>query len=78
MLGEYRVEGSVHVPVELTRFSDAWEAVVRDPREFLPVTDAKLYSVADGQMLVNAGFIQVRKADVKAAFTADASRALEA
>ena len=78
MLGEYRVEGLVHVPVELTRFSDAWEAVVRDPREFLPVTDAKLYSVADGQMLVNAAFIQVRKKDVKAAFTADASRALEA
>ena len=78
MLGEYRVEGLVHVPVELTRFSDAWEAVVRDPREFLPVTDAKLYSIADGQMLVNAAFIQVRKHDVKAAFTADASRALEA
>jgi hypothetical protein len=29
-------------------------------------------------MLVNAAFIQVRKHDVKAAFTADASRALEA
>jgi DNA-binding response OmpR family regulator len=78
MMGEYRVEGQVHVPVELTRFSDAWEAVVRDPREFLPVTDAKLFSIADGQMLVNAAFIQVRKQDVKAAFTADASRALEA
>jgi len=77
MLGEYRVEGEVYVPVELTRFSDAWEAVVRDPREFLPVTNAKLFS-AEGQMLVNAAFIQVRKEDVRAAFTADASRALEA
>ena len=78
MMGEYRVEGQVHVPVELTRFSDAWEAAIRDPREFLPVTDAKLFSTADGQMLVNAAFIQVRKQDVTAAFTADASRALEA
>ena len=67
----------MYVPVELTRFSDAWEAVVRDPREFLPVTNAKLFS-ADGQMLVNAAFIQVRKKDVRAAFTAEASRALEA
>jgi DNA-binding response OmpR family regulator len=77
MLGAYRVEGNVHVPIELTRFSDAWEAVVRDPREFFPVTDAKLFS-SDGQMVANAAFIQVRKKDVKAAFTADSSRALEA
>jgi DNA-binding response OmpR family regulator len=78
MMGEFRIEGQVHVPVELTRFSDAWEAVVRDPREFLPVTDAKMFSLTDGQMLVSAGFIQIRKQDVKAAFTAEASRALEA
>jgi hypothetical protein len=77
MLGAYRVEGEVYVPVELTRFSDAWEAVVRDPREFLPVTDAKMFS-SDGQMVANAAFMQVRKKDVKAAFTSDASRALEA
>jgi len=77
MLGAYRVEGNVHVPIELTRFSDAWEAVVRDAREFIPVTDAKLFS-ADGQMVANAAFLQVRKKDVKAAFTAESSRALEA
>ena len=77
VMGGYRIEGQVHVPVELTRFSDAWEAVVRDPREFLPVTDAKMFS-ADGQMVANAAFIQVRKTDVKAAFTAESSRALEA
>ena len=77
MLGTYRVEGNVHVPVELTRFSDAWEAVVRDPREFLPVTDAKMFG-SDGQMIASAAFIQVRKKDVTAAFTAESSRALEA
>ena len=77
IVGEYRVEGQVHVPVELTRFSDAWEAVVRDAREFLPVTDAKMFS-ADGTMIVNAAFLQVRKKDVRAAFTAESSRALEA
>ncbi|HJT37551.1 MAG TPA: response regulator [Actinomycetota bacterium] len=77
ILGGYRVEGQVHVPVELTRFSDAWEAVVRDAREFLPVTDAKMFST-DGTMIVNAAFLQVRKKDVRAAFTAESSRALEA
>lgn len=77
VLGDQRVEGEVHLPAELTRFSDAWEAVMRDPREFLPVTDAKMFS-ADGQMIVNAAFLQVRKRDVRAAFTADSSRALEA
>jgi DNA-binding response OmpR family regulator len=73
-----RIEGTVHVPEELTRFSDAWDAVVRDPRVFLPVTDAKVFSLTDGQMTASAEFIQVRKQDVTAAFTAEASRALEA
>jgi DNA-binding response OmpR family regulator len=77
MMGEFRIEGVVHVPEELTRFSDAWEAVVRDPREFIPVTDAKAFG-ADGQMIANAAFMQVRKSDVKAAMTVEASRALEA
>ncbi|MGZ4127157.1 MAG: response regulator transcription factor [Actinomycetota bacterium] len=78
MMQGFRLEGQVHMPVELTRFSDAWEAVVRDPREFIPVTDAKMFSLADGQMVANAAFIQVRKADVVAALTAESSRALEA
>lgn len=78
MMNGFRIEGQVHMPAELTRFSDAWEAVVRDPREFIPVTDAKMFSLADGQMVVNAGFIQVRKSDVVAALTAESSRALEA
>jgi len=77
VMGEHRVEGEVHLPEELTRFSDAWEAVMRDPREFLPVTNAKMYA-NDGQMVVNAAFLQVRKKDVRAALTADSSRALEA
>ncbi len=77
VMGEHRVEGEVHLPEELTRFSDAWEAVMRDQREFLPVTNAKMYS-NDGQMVVNAAFLQVRKKDVRAALTAESSRALEA
>jgi DNA-binding response OmpR family regulator len=74
----FRIEGQVYIPAELTRFSDAWEAIVRDAREFLPVTDAKVYSLGDGQMAANAEFIQVRKKDVTAAYIASASRALEA
>jgi DNA-binding response OmpR family regulator len=68
MMSEYRVEGLIHVPVELTRFSDAWEAVVRDPREFLPVSEAVLTSTSDGATILKAPFLQIRKSDVKAAF----------
>ena len=78
LTSSYRIEGLVHVPAELTRFSDAWEAIVRDAREFLPVTDAKVFSLTDGHMTASADFIQVRKQDVTAAFTTTASRALEA
>lgn len=64
----YRLEGTVHIPQELRRFSDAWEAIVRDPREYIPVTNARLM---EGSSSEQVDFIQVRKADITAAFARD-------
>jgi hypothetical protein len=61
----------VHLPPELTRFSDAWESVVRDQRSFFPVTDAKVMTVDGDLVLATAAFIEVRKSDVRGVFPAD-------
>jgi DNA-binding response OmpR family regulator len=40
-LGDGRAaRGTVYLPGELNRLSDAWEALLRDPRRFIPMTDA--------------------------------------
>jgi DNA-binding response OmpR family regulator len=67
LLDSYRIEGTVHLPPEISRFSDAWESIVRDPRSFFPVTDARV--TTDGNEVVAApGFLEVRKDDVRAMF----------
>jgi DNA-binding response OmpR family regulator len=71
LLDHYRIEGTVHLPPELTRFSDAWESIVRDPRSFFPVTEARITS--NGEVLATPGFMEVRKADVRAVFPEEAS-----
>jgi DNA-binding response OmpR family regulator len=68
LLQGYRVEGSVHLETDLTRFSDGWEAVMHDSREFLPVTDAKIKTPDGKQVLVSSSLINVRKSDVQAVF----------
>jgi DNA-binding response OmpR family regulator len=71
LLDRYQVQGTVHLPPELSRFSDAWESVVRDARTFFPVTDARV-STADGRLTLSSPpFIEVRKADVRAVFPMD-------
>ncbi|MEA2508369.1 MAG: hypothetical protein QOG21_451, partial [Actinomycetota bacterium] len=55
MLDVCRIEGSIHLPPELTRFSDAWESVMRDPRAFFPVTGTKLRYGDDSQLLYAPG-----------------------
>lgn len=71
LMDAYRIEGNVHLPPELTRFSDAWESVVRDQRSFFPVTDAKVMTVDGDLVLATAAFIEVRKSDVRGVFPAD-------
>jgi CheY-like chemotaxis protein len=63
----YRVEGRIYLPPEMGRFSDAWEAIVRDQREFLPVTEAKLIRT-DGSTATETHLFQVRKSQVHAVF----------
>lgn len=72
LLDDYQVEGKVHLPPELARFSDAWESVMRDNREFLPVTDVQV-TLRDGHTVVaSPSFMEVRKSDVRAVFPQDA------
>lgn len=72
LLDHYQVEGKVHLPPELARFSDAWESLVRDSRDFVPVTDVRV-SLRDGHTIVaSPPFMEVRKADVRAVFPQDA------
>ena len=74
LLDPYIITGTVHLPPEVARFSDAWETVLADPRIFIPVTDATITSQS-GNVEVRTSFIHVRKAEVKAAFPTEAPRA---
>jgi DNA-binding response OmpR family regulator len=72
LLDHYQVEGKVHLPPELARFSDAWESLIRDNRDYVPVTDVRV-SLRDGHTIVaSPSFMEVRKADVRAVFPQDA------
>ena len=72
LLDHYQVEGKVHLPPELARFSDAWESLIRDSRDYVPVTDVRV-SLRDGHTIVaSPSFMEVRKADVRAVFPQDA------
>jgi CheY-like chemotaxis protein len=70
-LDNYRVQGTIHLPPELARFSDAWESVVRDPRAFFPVTRARLMSRDGATVLSSPAFVEIRKSDVRAVFPQD-------
>jgi DNA-binding response OmpR family regulator len=70
LLDAYRIEGKLHLPPELVRFSDAWESVMRDHREYVPVTDAVITSI-QGVEVVSSPFLEVRKSDVRAVFPHD-------
>lgn len=72
LLQGYQVEGTVHLPPELGRFSDAWEALVKDPRHFLPVTDAIVTVQGGPNAVARANFLQLRKTDIQAVFPKDA------
>lgn len=65
LMDPYVVKGTVHLPPEVTRFSDAWETVLADRRTFIPITDAEI--LQDGKTVITTPFIHVRKSDVRAA-----------
>ena len=65
LMDPYVVTGTVYLPPEVRRFSDAWESVLADRRTFIPVTDAEIKR--GDEMVLRTPFIHVRKADVRAA-----------
>lgn len=65
LMDPYVVRGTIHLPPEVSRFSDAWETVLADRRVFIPVTDAKI--MRGDEVVLETPFIHVRKADVRAA-----------
>lgn len=65
LMDPYVVTGTVHLPPEVRRFSDAWESVLSDRRTFIPVTDAEIKR--GEETVLRTPFIHVRKADVRAA-----------
>jgi DNA-binding response OmpR family regulator len=66
------IEGNLHVSEDLSRFSDAWEALVRDPRAFVPVTDAYVKSLDGKSILAQSDLIEVRKDQVTIVLPAQA------
>lgn len=71
LLDAYRIEGKVHLPPELGRFSDAWESVMRDQRTFIPLTDARVTAAGSGVEVSAPPFIEIRKSDVRAVYPGD-------
>ena len=58
----------MHLPAG--RFSDGWEALAREERVFVPVTEA---TVSAGDLSdVEVAFLEVRKADILAVHPLDA------
>lgn len=70
LLAALRIEGTVHLTSEHSRFSDAWEVLVRDERSFIPVTGV-IVSLPDGSNPSEVPFLQVKKADILAVYPAD-------
>ncbi len=68
LLGDYQVEGSVHMPPDAGRFSDAWESMFLSPRSFVPVTDAKVIVQGGPRAVAATEFLQIRKSDIKGIF----------
>ena len=58
------IEGEIHVSEELERFTDAWEALVRDPRTYVPVTEATVKTLDGRSVLATADVIEVQKSEV--------------
>jgi DNA-binding response OmpR family regulator len=64
----FRIEGTIHIAEELARFSDAWEALVRDPRAYFPLTGATIRSLDGSKPIAEHELIEIRKSDVTAVF----------
>lgn len=73
LMDHYQIRGTVYVPAGCDRFSDAWEALLTDKRDFIPVTDATITSPANSGVM-DAAFVQVRKEHIRAIFPREDER----
>jgi DNA-binding response OmpR family regulator len=68
LTSRFRIQGTIHVEEDLPRFSDAWEALIRDPRAFFPLTSATIRTLEGDQPVAEQNLIEIRKSDVTAVF----------
>lgn len=67
LLATVRIGGTLHAPPGASRFSEAWEELFSDPRRFIPMTDATVTSLADGEVVEKVPFMEVAKDQIWAA-----------
>lgn len=65
LTGGDKIDGIVHVPGELDRFSDSWDAVMREARAFIALTEARRLPDASDPDTEPLGFVLVRKSDIR-------------
>ena len=70
LVHEFQIEGTVYLPSELARFSDAWEAIIRDARLFVPVTDVVIRT-SDGTEAGTTNFMNIKKTEIRAVYPRD-------
>jgi DNA-binding response OmpR family regulator len=58
------IEGEAHVPRDLHRFSDAWEAVVDDARDYVPITGAVVKTLEGKTLVAKTDLVEVAKQHV--------------
>jgi DNA-binding response OmpR family regulator len=61
----YQITGNIHVSPKQSRFSDAWETLMRDGRAFIPVTDARVSRADGSQVIASPTFMEISKTDVR-------------
>jgi DNA-binding response OmpR family regulator len=71
LTSNFWIEGNLYVSEDLSRFSDAWEALVRDPRLYVPVTDASVKTLDGKSVLAQSDLIEVRKDQVTVVLPAE-------
>jgi DNA-binding response OmpR family regulator len=68
LMSDYRIEGTIQLAQELPDFSDAWESLLSTARANISIKDARVLS-ADGAQTINlVRRLEVKKADIRAAF----------
>ena len=69
VLPSVRIEGEAHLPPGTDRFSDAWESMAGDDRDFLPLTNARIVAIGSNNVVAHAvPFVQIKKSQIQAVY----------